>query len=820
MNNKTLPAYAQTIIVGGGSIGVNIAHELTKLGHSDVVLLEMNQLTAGTTWHAAGLIAAADIHDETSLAVYTYGRDSFKTLEEKTGMATGFHQVGYIQLVKDEERLHYMRRVAAFQRKHGAECREISVDEAKERFPHAQYDDVIAAFYWPQDGRINPVDVTMALGKAARMGGARIFENTGVAELLFENGRASGVVTTGGHAISAENVVLAGGLWTRQLAAKYGINLPQQAAEHYYLITEDMGLSKDLPIVEDPHAYTYYREEGGGMMLGLFEPDDGAAWCLDEAPETFAFGELNPDWERMTPHLEKSYSRVPQALDAGVRKFFCGPESFTPDISPLMGETAEYRNLFVATGLNSTGILNGPGYGRLMAQWIVNGYPDLDVSAINVNRFSNEVTTRTYRKDRTREVLGKMFGDKYPNKSFVGGRNYKQTVLYERLKEAGCFFMEGMGWETPEWFAPAREQAVVEKYSWSRQNWWPYMEAEVRACRSDVALADFSDMVKFQVEGPGALSLLNRLSANDIDLGVGRIVYTQWCNERGGIEADLTVTCLEKDKYMVMTAPGTDGHVKMHMLRHKRNDEFVVINDVTSAYTQLNIHGPKARELMQSLTHYDMSNENFPFTHVRDIDIGYHTVTATRVTYVGELGWELTIPNNMAVQVYDRIVEAGKAFGLRHIGLNAIMCLRMEKGYREYGHDLDNTENPYDAGLGFAVKLDKEGGFVGRDALAEIKATGTPKRRMVQFLLEDPEPLLYGEELIYRNGEYVGYISSAAYGVTLGGAMGLGYVQMDEPVTADVVNNGDFELEVSGKRYKAKASLRPMYDPMMEKIKC
>ena len=786
---------------------------------TDVVVLEQSQLTSGSTWHAAGLVAAADVRTESDLAIYTYGRDLYGRLEAETGLSTGFRDVGYMHVVTNEERLHELRRVAAFQRRHNVDLNEISPKEAEALFPHADFSDVIAAFYVANDGRINPVDMTMSLAKGARMGGAKIFEGVGVSEILTKNGTAIGVRTTGGDVIHAENVVICAGMWARQLGASAGLNLPLQAAEHYYIITDDMGLSRDLPVLEDSAAYTYYREEGGGMMLGLFEPDDAVPWNLKHIPENFSFGELNPDMDRILAHLETSYKRVPDALNAGVRKFFCGPESFTPDLAPLVGETPELRKCFVAAGLNSSGILNGAGIAMVLAHWIVDGLPPLDVTGINVNRFSRDENTPAYRRDRTPELLGKMFGQKFPNKGMQTARNAKQTVLYERLKAAGAFFVEDHGWEVADWYAPSPEEAKVERYSWHRQNWWPYLEAECKAARNDVILMDMSDMNKFLVQGRDALALLNRLSCNDIDMKPGRLAYTQWTNARGGIEGDLTITRLEEGKFIVVCGPNARGHTQMRLNRHIGPDEFVTVTDISAGITQLNIHGPKARALMEKLTDYDMSHENFPFANARTIDIGYAQVLAQRVTYVGELGWELNIPAVSAVQIYDMIIKAGKEFGLRHAGLQALMSLRMEKGYREYGHDLDNTDTPIEAGLGFVVKLDKPGGFIGRDVLAAQKEAGIPHKRLLQFILDDPQPLLYGGELIYMDGEYVGYLGSGAYGFTLGAAVGLGYAQLDKPVSLKRIKAAQWEIEIADKRYAAKASLKPLFDPSSERIR-
>ncbi len=824
MNNDSkadkLPTQAETVIIGGGCLGCNTAYHLTKLGKTDVVVLEQGQLTSGTTWHAAGLIVAGLLKSESECEIYTHGRDLYANLEKETGLSTGFKDIGYLQVAVNEERVHELRRVAPFMRRHGINMVEVSTKEAQEMFPIGDLSNVLSAFYIPEDGRANPVDVTMSLAKGARMGGAQIFEGITVTEILVKNGTATGVKLSTGETIIANNVVICGGMWSRQLGATAGINLPLQAAEHYYLITEEIkGLPKNMPVLEDQSTHTYYREEVGGMMLGLFEPV-AAAWNIEHIPETFSFGEIEPDWERMMPHLEKAYTRVPSIIDYGVRKFFCGPESFTPDLAPLVGETPELRNCFVAAGMNSLGILNGAGIGNVLAHWIVSGLPPVDVTSINVNRFSKCKNTRAFRRDRTPELLGREFGQHYHNDSPRTARDVKRSVLHDRLKAAGAFFSEAHGWEATDWFAPTPEQAKIEKYSWFRQNWFEWHAEEHRAARENVILMDLSLMSKFIVQGPDACALLNRLSCNDIDVEPGRIVYTPWVNEAGGFEADVTVTRLEQEKFLVICGENSHGHTEMRMRRHIQEDECVTILDTTSATTQINIHGPKARELMQKVTFADMSDEAFPFMTAQEIDIDYSVLLAIRITYVGELGWELHVPCNHAVQVYDRLVEAGKEFGLRHAGIQTLGSLRLEKAYRDFGIDIDNTDNPIEAGVEFGVRLDKEGGFIGRDALAAIKDKGTPCNRMLQFLIEDPEPLLYGNELIYLNGEQVGHLQVGAYGHTLGGAVGIGFATTPEPLSETIIEAGNWEIEIADVKFKATASLQPLFDPKMKRARC
>ncbi len=818
MNSK-LPSHAQVVIVGGGSIGCNIAYHLAELGVSDVVVLERDKLTAGTTWHAAGEIVPGVLGAEWECELYLHGRNLIAGLEEESGQATGWRQVGYIQPADTPERVEEMRRGAAFMNLHGIEVHEISPAEAAERFPIGDFSNTIAAFWYPNEGRTNPVDTTMALARGARNRGAQVIEDVAVQEILTRDGRAVGVRTEQGE-IHAEHVVIAAGMWSRQIGAGVGINSPLQAAEHYYLITDDIaGIDRNLPLLEDPHNWSYYREEVGGLLIGLFEPD-AAPWMIDAIPDNFAFGEIEPDWERMAPHLKAAFARVPSIAEAGIRKFFCGPESFTPDLAPLVGEAPNLRNCWVAAGLNSLGILYGPGIGKTLAHWIVDGRCPVDHTEFNVNRFADGThNTPAFRRARTPELLAKSFGPHFPNDSFKTARGLKRSVLHDRLKAAGAYFSESHGWELADWFAPEPGQARVESYSWGRQNWFDWHAAEHRAAREDVIVMDMSSMAKFLVQGRDACALLNRVSCNQVDVEPGRVVYTAWTNEAGGFEADLTVTRLAEDRFIVVVGENSHGHTETWMRRNIGPNEFVTITDITPGTTQINVHGPKARELMFRVSAADLSNEGFPFMSARTIDVGFFEVLALRVTYIGELGWELHVPALHAVQVYDLLMEAGRDLGVRNAGMQTLSSLRLEKAYRDFGVDVDNTDNPIEAGLGFAVKLDKQGGFIGRDALATIKEFGTPQRRMLQFLLSDPEPLMHGNEIIHLNGKPVGYIQVGAYGHTLGGATGIGFAELDQPLTAEIVNGGGWTIEISDRTHAATASLKPMLDPKMERVK-
>ena len=820
MAQNPLPESARAVVIGGGVIGCSVAYHLADMG-CDVVLLERDQLTSGTTWHAAGLMTTYGATSETSLGIRRYSRELIGRLEAETGQSTGFMEVGFIECAAGPDRLEEYRRVTAFNRRHGNEVQEISPTEIEALFPYADVDGILAGFYTPADGRINPVDLTMALAKGARLKGARIFQNTPVLDVLARNGEVLGVRTAQGD-IRSEFVVNCAGMWARQLGEKSGVCIPNQAAEHYYLITDEIaGVPKNLPVFEDPSVHAYYREEGGGIMVGMFEPDC-APWKVEGIPEDFSFGELPPDWDRLTPFLERAMARVPITLEAGIRKLFCGPESFTPDLSPIVGEAPELRNYFVAAGLNSVGIITGGGIGRVVAHWMLTGRPDVDVTAINIDRFHPYQCNPEYRRLRAHESLGRVYACHYPSRSMQTARGARRSPFHDRLAARGAYFRDVSGWESPGWYAPEGQDPAVAAYSWGRENWFEWSAAEHRACREGVIAMDMSFMGKFLVQGRDAGAFLNYLSANDVDGEVdatgGCITYTQWLNEDGCLVADLTVIKFAAGKFMVVASDTAHRHVEAWMKRHIRPDQHVFVTDVTSAWGQLNVQGPKSRELLQSLTAADLSNEAFPFRAVREIDIGLARVTCVRITYVGELGYELNIPAEQAVHVYDRIVEAGQAFGLRHAGLKALASLRLEKAYRDYGHDIDNTDDPYTVGLGFAVRLDKPGDFIGKEACTARKAAAPYPRRLVQLLLADPEPLMHHAEVVLRDGRAVGDVRAAAYGHTLGGAVGLAMVEGD-PVNADYLAKGRWEVDIAGRRYPARVSLQPLYDPRMERVR-
>jgi 4-methylaminobutanoate oxidase (formaldehyde-forming) len=818
MSNPVVPKHARVVVIGGGVIGTSVAYHLAHMGWKDVVLLERDKLTSGTTWHAAGLMVTFGSTSETSTEMRKYTADLYAKLEAETGQATGFRPVGFIECAADADRLEEYRRVSAFNRYCGIDVQEISPAEVKKLFPIAKVDDILAGFYVAKDGRVDPVDVTMALGKGAKLQGATILEGVAALGVVTKQGKVTGVDTAYGT-ITCEYVVNCAGMWGRQLGAKNGVNIPLQSAEHYYLITEKIeGIDRNWPVLEDPGSYGYFREEGGGLMVGLFEPVC-APWKIGGVPEDFSFGEIPPDWDRMTPYLEKAMARVPVSQSAGLKKFFCGPESFTPDLRPVVGEAPEVKNYFVAAGLNSIGILTGGGLGRVMAHWIINGRPDVDITGMNIDRLHTYQSNPEYRRTRTVESLGMVYACHYPTKSMTTARDAKRSAIHERLVGQGAYFKDVSGWEGADWFAGKGQTPVPGPLSWGRQRWFKNWEEEHRACREGVILMDMSFMSKFRVEGRDAGRLLNQLSANNVDAENGRITYTQWLNEGGTLEADLTVTKFDDRHYFVVASDTAHRHVETKMKR-LFEDAHAFCSDVTSAYAQINIQGPRSRELMQSLTTADLSNEAFPFRAATEIDLGFARCLCVRITYLGELGYELYIPAEQAVHVYDRLVKAGEPLGLRHAGLKALASLRMEKGYRDYGHDIDNTDSVLEAGLGFAVDLKKPDGFIGKDAVLKKKAEGPLKRRIMQVQCRDPEPLMFHAEPVWRNGKRAGYVRAASYGFTLGGAVGLAMIEGgDDVVDQKYLDAGTWELEIAGKRYPALPSIKPLYDPEMKKVK-
>ncbi len=808
-----LPRRASVVVIGGGVIGCSVAYHLARAGVSDVVLLERRQLTSGTTWHAAGLVGQLRTSiNMTELARYT--SELYLRLEAETGQATGYRRCGSISLATNGERFEELKRSASMAKVFGLEVNVVTPAAIKARIPLVNTADVLGGIHIPSDGYANAVDVTNALAKGATAAGARIFRDTPVTAINTAAGRVTGVTTDRGK-IDADCVVLCAGMWTRELAASIGVNVPLHACEHYYALFESVqGLDENFPVVRDYDACAYYKYDAGKLLLGAFEPN-ARPWAAEGIPEDFCFDEIDGSLEHFEPILEQALARMPALESAGLETFFCGPESFTPDVRYHLGQAPELDNCFVAAGLNSIGLQSAGGIGRVISDWIRSGHPPSDLWEVDVRRNQPFQRNRKYLRERVSESLGLLYATHYPYRQYDTARGVRKSPLHDRLKAAGACHGEVAGWERPNWYAPEPHLARYE-YSYGRQNWFEHAAAEHRAVRERVGLFDQSSFGKFRLEGRDAVRVLNTICANDVDVPPGRIVYTQWLNERGGIEADLTVTRLTEDCYLIVTAAATEVRDFNWLQRHIPADARCVPTNVTPGLGVISIMGPNARALLQTLSPDDLSNEAFPFAHSREIELGYALVRAARISYVGELGWELYIPTEFTVGVYDAIVAAGAPFGLTHAGYHVLDSLRIEKAYRHWGHDITDEDTPLEAGLGFAVKFDKPGAFIGREALLKEKAAGSAKR-LLQFRLLDPQPLLYHNEPIWQGDTLVGHVTSGAYGHTLGGAIGMGYVD-----TAKVPDpaEGDFSIEVAGERIPAKASSTPMYDPADRRIRC
>ena len=805
----TLPDRCEVVVVGGGVIGVSVAYHLAEAGIQDVVLFERKELTSGTTWHAAGLVGQLRTSiNMTKLARYT--SELYRGLEAETGQATGYRQCGSISIAATAERFEELKRSASMAKVFGLEVNVLSVPEIAERYPLIQTDDLFGGIHIPSDGYANAVDITQALAKGAKQRGARLFTHTKVEAVLQEGGRVTGVRTAQGE-ISAKYVVICGGMWSRDLASSVGVNLPLHACEHYYVLFESVdGLSPDLPVLRDYDACTYYKYDAGKLLLGAFEPN-AKPWGMGGISEDFCFDEIAGDFDHFEPVLHDAMKRLPALERAGIQKFFCGPESFTPDVRYHLGETPELKNCFVAAGLNSIGLQSAGGVGKVTAEWIRDGKPPVDLWEVDVRRNMPFQRNRQYLQSRVSESLGLLYATHFPFRQYETGRGVRKSVIHDRLVAAGACHGEAFGWERPNWYAPKGVEPVYE-YSYDRQNWFEHSAAEHRAVREGVALFDQSSFAKFRLEGRDAARVLSPVCANDIDVAPGRVVYTQWLNERGGIEADLTVTRLGEDVFMIVSAAETEVRDFYWLKRHIPDDAHCVLTNVTSAMGVISIMGPHSRELLQSITPDDLSHAGFPFATSREIEMGFCYVRASRITFVGELGWELYIPTEFMQDIYDRIVAAGAERGLVHAGYHALNSLRMEKAYRHWSHDITDEDSPLEAGLGFVIKFDKAGGFIGREALLAQRERGL-SRRLLQLCLNDPVPLIYHNEPIWRDGELVGHITSGAYGHTLGGAVGLGYVSLEPGASDEAALSGQFEVEVACERVPAEVSLRPLYDP-------
>jgi 4-methylaminobutanoate oxidase (formaldehyde-forming) len=813
---RSLPEHVEVVVIGGGIIGCSVAYHLGKLGITEVLLLERRQLTCGTTWHAAGLIGQLRASRRmTELARYT--ADLLYELERETGQATGYKQNGSVSLALNQSRFEELKRGASMARNFGLEVQVISPEDARDLYPLLDTEGVVGAVYLPKDGQANPTDVTQAYAKGARNRGVRILEGIKVERILVAAGRAVGVATAQGE-VRADTVVLAAGMWSRALAAQVGVSIPLHAAEHFYIVTEAMEeIPRDLPVLRVPDECAYYKEDAGKLLVGAFEPV-AKPWGMEGIPEDFCFATLPDDFDHFAPVLEQASGRVPILQRAGLQTFFNGPESFTPDDRYLLGETEELSDLFVACGFNSIGIQSSGGAGKVLAEWIRDRRPPVDLVDVDVRRMHPFQSNRRYLRDRTVESLGLLYAMHWPYRQVETARGLRRSPFHGRLLAAGAVMGETAGWERPNWYAPSGVEGRYQ-YSWGRQNWFEHCAAECRAVRDTVALFDQSSFAKFLVQGRDALALLNRLSVADLDVPVGRVVYTQWLNERAGIESDLTISRLDDDVFMVVTAAAVQTRDFAWLRQHIPADSQCLAVDLTSGLPMLGLMGPNSRALLESLSGEDLSNAEFPFASSRELEIGYARVRASRITYVGELGWELYVPAEFATHVFETLTEAGQAHGLTLAGYHAMNACRIEKGYRHWGDDISVEDTPLEAGLGFCVAWEKPGGFIGREALQRQRERGTPERRLVQFRVDDPHKLLYHEEPIWLGDTIVGSITSGMYGHRLEASLGMGYLANAAGVTRDWLQQGEFEIEVAWERVPATASLAAFYDPRGERVR-
>lgn len=813
---QQFPTQAQVVIIGGGIIGCSVAYHLTKLGWKDVVLLEQGQLSGGTTWHAAGLVGQLRSHANMT-SLIKYSTQLYSELEAETGLATGWKNCGSLSVARTADRMTVLKRTAASARAQGVAIEVISPKEAQDLWPVMAIDDLAGAVWLPGDGKANPTDLTQSLAKGARLRGARIMERVRVTGILTDKGAVTGVETDQGP-IKAQIVVNCAGQWARKVGQMCGVTVPLHSAEHMYIVTGRIeGVHPDLPVMRDPDGFIYFKEEVGGLVMGGFEPE-AKPWGMKGIPDDFEFALLPDDWDQFEILMQNALERVPQLATCEVKQFYNGPESFTPDNNFILGEAPELKNFFVGAGFNSMGIASAGGAGRALAEWIVNGSPTMDLWPVDIRRFASFNNNQRWLHDRVKETLGLHYAMPWPNRELDTARPFRRSPLYDRLAAKGACFGSKMGWERANWFATGSEQPATD-YSFGRQNWHEAVHREMKATREAAGLFDQTSFAKLLVQGRDAASVLNRICAADVDGAIGRSVYTGLLNERGGYESDLTVMRLASDRFLIVTGSAQAVHDADWIRRNIPADAHVTLTDVTSAYSVLALMGPKSREILGQLTSADLSNDGFPFATIREIDIGYATAYANRMTYVGELGWELIVPTEFAVGVYEALHAAGAAHGLVDCGYYALEALRLEKGYRAWSRELTPDITPYEAGLAFAVALEKPGGFIGQEALKATKAKGVLSRRIVQFTVDDAGPMLWGGELILRNGQPVGEMRSAAYGHTLGRSVGLALIAHGTGVDRSFLESGTFEVDLAGERFAVTAHLSAALDPKGLKVK-
>jgi len=816
MTSQNLLSRAQVVIVGGGVIGTAIAYQLTRLGWTDVVVLEKNTLTSGTTWHAAGLITQArPTHGMRQIVKRSL--DIFRTLEQDTGFATGYVETGTVHIAMTDDRMHELKHQHLSAVSSEIEAQLLTPAETIAIQPLLNPEGLCGGLFYPREGRGNATDTTIALARGATQRGARVMEHIDVLEVLTKDGSVSGVRTNQGD-IEAEIVVNATGMWGREFGAKSGVSIPLQALAHYYIVTDGIeNLPRNLPTIKSADDCSYVKDEAGALLVGFFEPGS-YAWKPKGIPPNPGFIRLPEDWDHLGPFYERMIERVPILQEAGIKLHFSGPESFTTDGHYHLGPAPTLKNYFVAAGFNSTGFLSGPGAGATLADWIVSGKSPIDLPETDLARVQRHESNPRFVVDRVLETLDISYSIHWPFEQRSTARPLRQSPLHELTEKAGAVFGEMRGWERANWYA--RHEGEREyTYSFGRPCWFDAVKEEHDAVRTAVGMFDTSSFGKLLVQGRDALKVLQRVSIRNIDVTDGRIVYTQWLNKYAGIESDVTVTRLANDRFLVLSGPATVTRDCAHLENSIEGDEICYVTDITGNFAMLSVMGPNSREFLQSLTETDLSHEAFPFATSREIDLGFGFVRANRLTFVGELGWELLVPADISRHIFTTLLEHGGAFGLRMAGYYALNSLRLEKAYRSWGHDIGANDNPIEAGLDFAIAWDKPGGFIGHEALSRARESGV-SRRLVQLLLSEPKTFLFHDEPIYRDGVLVGKVDSTQFGYTLGAAVILSWISGPENATIEFFTSGDYQVQTVNGMVPASVSLRPMYDPGSERVRC
>jgi glycine cleavage system aminomethyltransferase T/glycine/D-amino acid oxidase-like deaminating enzyme len=816
MSATTQPEAVQVVIIGGGIIGCSVAYHLVKLGYSEVVVLEQGQLSSGTTWHAAGLVGQLRSHSSMT-SLIQYSTQLYSELEAETGLATGWNNCGSVSVARTPERMVQLKRTVSSARAQGVDVELISAKEAGELWPLMETKDLLGGIWLPGDGKANPTDLTQSLASGARAGGAQIIERVRVTDITVKDGAVSGVCTAHGE-IKAEIVVNCAGQWARNIGNMCNVSVPMHSAEHMYIVTGQIeGVSAKLPVMRDPDGYIYFKEEVGGLAMGGFEPD-AKPWGMQGIPDDFEFSLLPDDWEQFEILMENALIRVPQLENADIKKFYNGPESFTPDNNFILGEAPELRNFFVGAGFNSMGIASAGGAGKALAEWIVNGAPTMDLWPVDIRRFAGFNNNSRWLHDRIKETLGLHYAMPWPNRELDSARPLRRSPLYDRLALKRAVFGSKMGWERVNWFADP-DQAQEVNYSFGRQNWHANVGREHEIVRNQVGLFDQTSFAKLIVEGADACSVLNNICAANIDQCIGKSVYTGMLNVRGGYESDLTVMRLAEQRFLLITGSAQSVHDVDWIKKNTPSKAHCHITDVTSAWSVLSIMGPNARQLLGRVSSADFSNDAFPFSTIQQVDVGYATVYANRMTYVGELGWELIIPTEMTVGVYELLHEQGVDLGLADVGYYALESLRLEKGFRAWGRELTPDINPFEAGLSFCVDLEKPDGFIGKEALLMYKALNVKKQRIVQLTIEERDAQLWGGELVLQEGITVGEVRSAAFGHTLDTSVALALLTDDQDVSTAMIEKGAFQIDLGGKLINATVHFKAAYDPHSLRVK-